>query len=86
MTPRIGQDFVEWPGADSDRTLGVVDFSIFPHLDHEMMPENTMAMAQRWHAEVGGPAYVMDDATAISVVDGRVEVVSEGRWELLGGS
>ena len=35
MTPRIGDDFVEWPSAPDDRTLGVVDFSIFPHLDHE---------------------------------------------------
>ena len=33
MTPRIGADFVEWPSAPDDRTLGVVDFSIFPHLD-----------------------------------------------------
>jgi dipeptidase E len=33
MTPRIGADFVQWPSAPDDRTLGVVDFSIFPHLD-----------------------------------------------------
>ena len=33
MTPRIGADFVEWPSAPDDRTLGVVDFSIFPHLN-----------------------------------------------------
>ncbi len=32
MTPRIGAYFVEWPSAPDDRTLGVVDFSIFPHL------------------------------------------------------
>jgi dipeptidase E len=30
MTPRIGASFVEWPSALDDRTLGVVDFSIFP--------------------------------------------------------
>ncbi len=33
MTPRIGEYFVEWPSAADDRTLGIVDFSIFPHLD-----------------------------------------------------
>ena len=32
MTPRIGDDFVTWPSAPDDRTLGIVDFSIFPHL------------------------------------------------------
>jgi dipeptidase E len=33
MTPRIGDDFVMWPAATDDRTLGLVDFSIFPHLE-----------------------------------------------------
>jgi hypothetical protein len=41
MTPRIGADFVEWPSAADDHTLGVVDFSIFPHLD--VLPRNTIA-------------------------------------------
>ena len=83
MTPRIGADFVEWSCAPDDRTLGVVDFSIFPHLGHPMMPENTLAEAERWVTEVGGPAYAIDDQTAIKVVDGTVEVVSEGHWKLL---
>jgi dipeptidase E len=78
MTPRIGRDFVEWPAAPDDRTLGVVDFSIFPHLDE--VPENSLAEAERWAADIGGPAYAIDDETAISVVDGTVEVVSEGHW------
>jgi len=80
MTPRIGDDFVSWPGAESDRTLGLVDFSIFPHLDHEMMPENTLPEARRWAADLGGPAYALDDQSALVVVDGSVEVVSEGQW------
>jgi dipeptidase E len=83
MTPRIGQDFVGWkPSAGGDSTLGVVDFSIFPHLDHKDLPENTMADAERWAAGIEGPAYAIDDETAIKVVDGAVEVVSEGHWKL----
>jgi hypothetical protein len=78
MTPRIGDDFVEFPSAPDDRTLGVVDFSIFPHLGHELMPENTTAAAERWAADIAGPAYAIDDQTAIKVTDGTVEVVSEG--------
>jgi dipeptidase E len=80
MTPRIGSAFVEWESAPSDRTLGVVDFSIFPHLS-EQLPENTMAEAEKWAVEIGGPAYAIDDETAIKVVDGSVEIVSEGRWK-----
>ncbi|KRF32432.1 Type 1 glutamine amidotransferase-like domain-containing protein [Nocardioides sp. Soil805] len=84
MTPRIGDDFVSWrqPGGD-DRTLGVVDFSIFPHLDHPSMPENTMVEAQRWAADLAVPAYAIDDQTALAVTDGTVEVVSEGRWTFI---
>ena len=83
MTPRIGEDFVGWkPPSGSDSTLGMVDFSIFPHLDHEDLPENTMADAVRWAAGIQGPAYAIDDETAIKVTDGTVEVVSEGHWKL----
>jgi dipeptidase E len=82
MTPRIGPDFVQWePPTGGDRTLGVVDFSIFPHLDHELMPDNTRDEAARWAAGLGVPAYAIDDQTAITVVDGVVDVVSEGQWE-----
>ena len=84
MTPRIGKDFVYWrPPAGGDATLGFVDFSIFPHVDHEDLPDNTMANAERWAAEIAGPAYAIDDETAIQVTDGVVEVVSEGHWKLL---
>jgi dipeptidase E len=83
MTPRIGEDFVQWkPPTGSDGTLGIVDFSIFPHLDHEMLPENTMADAERWAAGIQGPVYAIDDETAIKVTDGTVVVVSEGHWKL----
>ncbi len=78
MTPRIGDYFVEWPAAPDDRTLGVVDFSIFPHLD--LFPTNTMEDAERWAADIAAPAYAIDEQTAITVVDGAVEVISGGRW------
>lgn len=81
MTPRIGEAFVEWPSAPDDRTLGMVEFSIFPHLD--VFPTNTMADAERWAADIAGPAYAIDDQTAIKVADGIVEVVSEGQWKQL---
>ena len=86
MTPRIGQDFVDWkPPNGSDQALGVVDFSIFPHLDHPALPENTMADAERWAAGMDVPCYAIDDATAIRVVDGQVDVVTEGHWRFFEG-
>jgi dipeptidase E len=83
LTPRIGEDFVGWkPAVGSDGTLGVVDFSIFPHVDHPDLPENTMAEAERWAAGLSNPAYAIDDDTALKVVDDTVAVVSEGHWKL----
>jgi dipeptidase E len=83
ITPRIGEDFVNWkPPIGDDHTLWVVDFSIFPHLGHELMPGNSLAEAERWAADIAGPAYAIDDQTAIKVTDGTVEVVSEGHWRL----
>ena len=83
MSPRIGEDFVHWraPGA-GDETIGLVPFAIFPHLDHPMLPENTMADAERWAAGMSMPCYAIDDETGIRVVDGKVEVISEGSWRL----
>lgn len=83
MTPRIGEDFVRWsPPGGGDRTLGFVDFAIFPHTDYPGMDDNTMASAEKWAATMPLPAYAIDAETAIKVVDGTVEVVSEGQWKL----
>jgi dipeptidase E len=84
MTPRIGQEFVSWSLAESDAALGVVDFSIFPHVDHERLPENSMANAEKWAAGMPAPSYAIDDETAIKVANGTVEVVSEGHWQMFG--
>jgi dipeptidase E len=86
MTPRIGEDFVGWqpPGGD-DAALGLVDVAIFPHLDHPDLPGNTMADAERWAAAMGGIAcYAIDDATGIRIVDGALDVISEGHWKRFG--
>lgn len=63
-----------------DGTLGLVDFATFPHLDHEALPENSTADAEKWAAGMSAPAYATDDETAIQVADGAV--VSERHWKL----
>ncbi|NUO89610.1 MAG: type 1 glutamine amidotransferase-like domain-containing protein [Dermatophilaceae bacterium] len=84
LTPRVGDDFVQWrPATGGDETLGLVDFAICPHVNGDDLPGNTMAEAQQWAAGIEGPAYAVDDETAFVVVDGQVEVVSEGQWTLL---
>jgi dipeptidase E len=71
------------PLTGSARALGLVDFSLFPHLEREDMPDTSLANIEQWAAGLSVPAYAIDDQTAIKVVDGTVEVVSEGHWKLL---
>ena len=68
--------------AESDKSLGLVDFALHPHLDHEWFPKNSLANLEKLAATIPVPSYAIDDHTAIKVTDGTVEVVSEGHWKL----
>ena len=84
MAPHVGEEFAGWkPTTGGDRALGLVDFAMFPHLDHENLPDNSLANAEKWAAGMSVPAYLIDDQTAIQVVDGAVDVISEGHWKLV---
>ena len=69
--------------ADTPKCLGWLDFAIHPHLDYPAFPENSMENLERLASTLTVESYAIDDQTAIRVVDGRVEVVSEGKWKLL---
>ncbi len=96
VTPTFGEAYDDWfcreppapatnlPVAD-DRALGLVDFSIFPHVDIERSPQNSMPNAEIWAARRTNPTYAIDDQTAIKVVDGKVDVISEGHWKRFPG-
>jgi len=68
--------------AESDKSLGLVDFALHPHLDHEWFPGNSLANLEKLAATISVPSYAIDDQTAIKVTDDKVEVVSEGHWKL----
>ena len=68
--------------AESNKSLGLVDFALHPHLDHELFPENSLASLEKLAATIPVPSYAIDDQTAIKVTDGTVEVISEGQWKL----
>ena len=92
LTPSFGTPYDDWfcreppapannlPVAD-DRALGLVDFSIFPHVDIPSSPQNSMPNAELWASWQSNPTYAIDDETAIRVVDGAVDVISEGHWK-----
>ena len=87
MGPCIGGDVADLsPLNGGDSTLGLVDFAIFPHVDHPDMPEFSMVNVEQWASRLSVPGYAIDDETAIKVVDGIVDVVSEGQWRLIAPS
>jgi dipeptidase E len=64
-----------------EKGLGLVDFALLPHMDHENHPESSSDKVERMAAELPVPTYGIDDQTAIKVTNGIVEVVSEGHWK-----
>lgn len=60
---------------------GLVDFAIIPHYTEPDHREASVENAAIWAAKMGGTTYALDDQSAVRVVDGVVDVVSEGRWE-----
>ncbi len=69
------------PPTGSDKALGLVDFALRCHLDHPSMPDASLVNLEKWAAGVRVPAYLIDDQTAIQVVDAAVDVISEGHWK-----
>jgi len=76
------------PEGDLDRILvtargaGLVDFGVIPHLEHPHHLDASLANAEQWAARIPAPTYAIDDDSAVRVVDGTVDVVSEGAWKL----
>jgi dipeptidase E len=79
--PIFGETYDDLPFI-IEKGLGLVDVALLPHVDHKDHPESSMTKVERMAAEVPVPTYAIDDETAIKVVDGTVDVVSEGHWKL----
>ncbi len=69
--------------AETDKSLGLLNIAIHPHLDHEWFPENAMDKLEELAAALPVPSYLIDDQTAIRVIDDRIDVISEGNWKLV---
>lgn len=83
VTPSLGETYND-RDTRGYRALGLVDFALGVHLDNADIPGNSLAEYATWAAGVPVPTYAIDDETAIQVVDGTMEVISEGHWHLFG--
>ena len=85
---RLWSEEIVFAGPERDITMtlvlaegaGLVDFAIIPHVDYG--DHHDVANAEKWASQLPVPTYALDDQTAVTVIDGTVEVVSEGHWKL----
>ncbi len=65
---------------ESNVGLGFVDFLVIPHMNSQYFPRTT-ELINEVAREISTPLYAIDDQTAIKFVDGKIEIVSEGKWK-----
>ncbi len=70
-------------GYSANEGLGLVDLYIRPHLNSPDFPHATKDYLDSVAEEVAGKIYALDDWSAITVVDGKVEVISDGEYLVL---
>jgi dipeptidase E len=61
---------------------GLVDFAIIPHFENPNFATACGKNAELWASKLPVPVYGIDEQSAIKVIAGEVEVISEGRWKL----
>lgn len=72
-------------GEDFDKTeeidgLNFVDFYTLPHLNSQYFPNVNLENLQKLSEKINKKIYALDDQSALKVVDGKVEIISEGEY------
>ena len=60
--------------------LGFVKFYIRPHFNSPDFPNLNKEYLEKIAKKLKEPVYAIDDQTAIKVVDGKIEIISEGKY------
>ena len=75
--------YEEQLGYSSDDALGLVDFYIRPHFNSAHFPHATKDNLENIGKNISGVIYALDDNSALKVIDGEVEIISEGEYLVL---
>ncbi len=65
-----------------DSGLGYANFHIRPHFNSKFFPKQITRYIRESVKEITEPVYAIDDDTAIVINDGKIDVVSEGKWQV----
>lgn len=62
------------------RGLNLVDFYFLPHLNSEWFGKMKRENIEKVGSEIDKTIYALDDQSALKIIDGNIEVISEGEW------
>ena len=65
---------------DSMPGLGLVDFYFLPHLNNPHFTACIEANLEEAMKEISRKTYVLDDKSALKVIDGKVEYIGDGKY------
>jgi dipeptidase E len=60
--------------------LGYVNFHIRPHVNSKYFPKVNDKNLRELSKKLSGDLYALDDDSAVLYNDGKIEVISEGKW------
>jgi len=60
--------------------MGLADFNFFPHLNSPYFKKVRAGLMKELAKEIPEKAYILDDNSALKVIDGKIEVISEDEW------
>jgi dipeptidase E len=67
----------------SDKALNLVNMVFRPHLGSASFPTVNKDNLTKIAPKLSYPMYALDDSSALKIVDGKIEIISEGEWLLL---
>lgn len=67
--------FYTWKG------LGFINFELRPHLNSEHFPTVRISYLTELAKMNKNTFYAIDDDTAVQVIDGKVEIITAGKWQ-----
>lgn len=69
-------------GHSAGRTAELVDVVLRPHYNRGRFPGDPDEVFRSIVKEINVPLYAIDDSSAIKIINGNIEVISEGSWKL----
>lgn len=68
------------PNATDIKGFNYIDFNILPHLNSPYFPNLRDENIKKVAKDIGRDVYALDDQSGVLYIDGKIRVISEGKW------